>query len=162
MATPEDKIKELGIDLSNPPAPAANYVSAVTTGNLVYLSGQGPKKAGPVLAFVTGKVGKDLSVEEGYEAARLVAITLIAQLKKHIGDLNRVKRVVKLLGLVNSAAGFTESPKVINGASDLLVQVFGEKGKHARSAIGVCSLPSNIAVEIEMIVEIEPPKSSKL
>ena len=149
----EAKLKELGIELPPAVTPVANYVPTVRTGNLVFLSGHGPFKDDGTL--VTGKVGADLTDEEGYEAARLVAIGLLGSLKAEIGELDRVKRIVKLLGLVNCTAEFANQPKVINGASDFLVEVFGEKGKHARSAVGTNALPMNIAVEIEMIVEIE-------
>ena len=150
---PEEKLKELGIELPTPPTPVANYVPVVQTGNLVFLSGHGPLKDDGTM--IVGRVGEDLSLDEGYQAARRVAIALLASLKAATGDLNRVVRVVKLLGMVNSTADFTDQPKVINGASDLLVDVFGDKGKHARSAVGMNVLPGNIPVEIEMIVEIE-------
>ncbi len=148
----EARLKELGLELPSPAAPVGNYVPAVRTGNLVFLSGHGPIAKDRV---VTGKVGKDLTVGEGYEAAKIVALGLLGSLKDLIGDLNKVRRVVKLLGMVNCDAAFTEQPGVINGASDLLVEVFGERGRHARSAVGVNALPMNIAVEIEMIVEVE-------
>ena len=149
----------LGIDVSKPATPVANYVPAVRTGNLVFLSGQGPRRpeAGSDGGMVTGKVGDGVSMDEAYEAARLCGISLIAALKSEIGDLNRVSRVVKLLGMVNAAPGFTDHPKVINGCSDLLVDIFGDRGKHARSAVGMGSLPDQISVEIEMIVEVEAP-----
>ena len=150
---PEEKLKELGIELPTPPTPVANYVPVVQTGNLVFLSGHGPLKDDGTM--IVGRVGEDLSLDEGYQAARRVAIALLASLKAATGDLNRVVRIVKLLGMVNSTADFTDQPKVINGASDLLVDVFGDKGKHARSAVGMNVLPGNIPVEIEMIVEIE-------
>ena len=149
----EDRLKEMGIELPSAITPVANYVPAVVTGNWVFLSGHGPVKEDGTL--ITGKVGADLTVEQGYETARLIAIGLLGSLKAEIRDLDRVKRIVKLLGLVNCTAEFTDQPKVINGASDFLVEVFGEKGKHARSAVGTNALPMNIAVEIEMIVEIE-------
>lgn len=149
----EAKLKELGIELPQAGAPVANYVNAVRTGNLVFLAGKGPKKADG--AYVTGKVGQDLTEEEGYAAARLTAITQLAALKAEIGDLNKVKRVVKVLGMVNATPDFENHPEVINGFSDLIVEVFGEKGKHARAAVGMGSLPRNIACEIEMIVEVE-------
>ena len=150
---PEEKIAHLNIDISKPARPVANYVPAVRTGNLVFVSGQGPVK--PEGGMVTGKVGSEISLEEGYEAARLCGIRLLAALKAEVGDLNRVTRIVKLLGMVNAAPDFTDQPKVINGCSDLLVEVFGDKGKHARSAVGMGSLPDQISVEIEMIAEIE-------
>lgn len=149
----DNRLKELGVTLMEPTKPMANYVKAVRTGNLVYLAGHGPSKADGT--YITGKVGKDLTVEQGTEAARQTGIALLSTLKAEIGDLNKVKRIVKVLGMVNCTEGFTEQPKVINGFSDLMVQVFGEKGKHARSAVGMYALPQNIAVEIEMIVEIE-------
>ena len=148
----EDTIKKPGIDLTHPAAPVANYVPAVSTGNLVYLSGKGPTQSDGTM--MSGKVGSDLDIDQGYEAARLVGIQLLAGLREHIGDLNRVSQVVKVLGMVNSAPDFEDHPKVINGCSDLLVSVFGEKGKHARSAVGMGSLPGQIPVEIEMIVEV--------
>ena len=151
---PEKWLKELKIELHTPTAPVANYVQAVRTGNYVYLAGHGPKKADGSL--VTGKVGKDLRLEQAQEAARLTPIDLLSTLKSEIGDLKKVKRVVKVLGMVNATDNFKDHPKVINGASDLFVSVFGnERGKHARSAVGMASLPFNIAVEIEMIVEVE-------
>ncbi|MEC9292798.1 MAG: RidA family protein [Chloroflexota bacterium] len=148
----EDTIKKLGIDLDNPASPVANYVPAVSTGKLVYLSGKGPTQSDGTM--ISGKVGSDLNIDEGYEAARLVGIQLLAALREHIGDLNRVSRIVKVLGMVNSTPDFEDHPKVINGCSDLLVSVFGENGKHARSAVGMGSLPGQIPVEIEMIVEV--------
>ncbi len=148
----EEKLKELGLELPSAAKPMANYVPAVRTGNLVFLSGHGPLEKD---RLITGKLGSDLSVEEGYQAARLVAVGLLGSLKDLIGDLERVRRIVKLLGLVNSEPTFLEQPQVINGASDLLVEVFGDRGRHARSAVGTNSLPVNIAVEIEMIVEVE-------
>jgi enamine deaminase RidA (YjgF/YER057c/UK114 family) len=149
----EKKLKELGIELITPTKPMANYVKAVRTGNLIFLAGHGPTKADGTL--ITGKVGKELNTEQGAEAARLTAISLLSTLKAELGDLNKVKRIVKVLGMVNCTENFTDQPKVINGFSDLMVQVFGEKGKHARSAVGMYALPSNMAVEIEMIVEVE-------
>jgi enamine deaminase RidA (YjgF/YER057c/UK114 family) len=149
----EAKLKEMGIELPPAVTPVANYVPAVRAGNLVFLSGHGPFKEDGSL--ITGKVGSDLTVEQGYQAARRIAIGLLGSLKAAIGDLDKVKRVVKLLGLVNCGPEFADQPKVINGASDCLVEVFGEQGKHARSAVGTNALPMNIAVEIEMIVEVE-------
>jgi enamine deaminase RidA (YjgF/YER057c/UK114 family) len=151
--TPEEKLKALNIELPIIKAPIANYVQAVRTGNLLYLSGTGPSDANG--NAITGKVGRDLTVEEGQKAARSVAIAQIAVLKKELGDLSRVKRVVKVFGMVQCIDTFTEQPKVINGFSDLMVEVFGEKGKHARSAVGMSALPRNIAVEVELIVEVE-------
>lgn len=149
----EDKLTALGITLPDVPPPVANYVNAVQTGNLIFLAGKGPNK--PEGGYITGKLGADLDIEQGYEAARLTGIIQLAALKAELGDLNRVKRIVKVLGMVNAAPDFVDHPKVINGFSDLMVEVFGDKGKHARAAVGMGSLPQNIAVEIEMIVEVE-------
>ncbi|SMD44300.1 Enamine deaminase RidA, house cleaning of reactive enamine intermediates, YjgF/YER057c/UK114 family [Aquiflexum balticum DSM 16537] len=149
----ETRIIELGINLSQPSSPVANYVNVVRTGNLLFLSGKGPDL--PEGGYVTGKVGQDLTIDEGREAARWVAISQLAVLKAELGDLNKVKRIVKVLGMVNCGPDFTNQPQVINGFSDLMVEVFGEKGKHARSAVGMNALPSNIAVEVELIVEVE-------
>jgi enamine deaminase RidA (YjgF/YER057c/UK114 family) len=148
----EAKLKALGLELPPTPRPAANYVGAVQTGNLLFISGHGPTRDGQ-MAYV-GKVGKDLSVEQGYEAARLVALNCLASAKSVLGDLDRITRVVKVLGMVNCSEDFGDQPKVINGASDLLVQLFGDSGRHARSAVGMQALPFGIAVEIEMIVEV--------
>lgn len=151
--TPEQNLEKLGLKLSDPAPPVANYVRAVTTGNLVFLAGHGPATPD---GYITGKVGQDLTQEEGYEAAKVVGLALLSSLKKEIGELSKVKRIVKVLGMVNSATDFGNQPEVINGFSDLMVEVFGEEiGKHARSAVGMAALPRNIAVEIEMIVEIE-------
>ena len=147
------KLKELGITLSAPAKPVANYVKAVRTGNLLFLAGEGPVK--PEGGYITGKLGKELTIEQGAAAARQTGIVILATLKDQLGDLNKVKRIVKVLGMVNCTDTFVDQPKVINGFSDLMVAVFGEKGKHARSAVGMASLPSNIAVEIEIIVEVE-------
>lgn len=148
----ESRLAELGIELPSASAPVANYVNAVRTGNLVFLSGKGPLQEDGTQ--ITGKVGADLTIEEGYEAARITGINLLSALKSEIGDLNRVQRVVKVLGMVNSTPDFENHPQVINGFSDLMVEVFGDRGRHARSAVGMGSLPSDIAVEIEMIVEV--------
>ena len=150
---PEAQLEKLGIQLPEVSAPVANYVRAVKTGNLLFLSGSGPKKADG--SYITGKVGADLTIEQGYDAARITGINHLATLKAELGDLKRVKRIVKVLGMVNSSTEFTDQPKVINGLSDLMVEVFGERGKHARSAVGMASLPIGIAVEIELIVEVE-------
>lgn len=150
---PEAKLREKGIVLQEPSKPVANYVNVVRVGNLLYLAGKGPKR--PDGTDITGKVGKDLTIEQGYQAARTVAIQHIAVIKAEIGNLKKVKRIVKVLGMVNCEAGFPDQPKVINGYSDMMVEIFGEKGKHARSAVGMIALPNNIAVEVEVIVEIE-------
>lgn len=149
----EKKLIELNITLPSTPKPIANYVPSVKSGNLIFLSGQGPMT--PDGDFISGKVGADTSVDQAYNAARMVGMQLLSALKSEIGDLNKVKRIIKLLGMVNAIDSFKDHPNVINGCSDLLVEVFGEKGKHARSAVGVASLPNQIPVEIEMIVEIE-------
>ena len=149
---PEEKLKELNITLPEPPKPVANYVNGVRTGNLIFLAGKGPRRADGT--EITGKLGADVSIEEGYEGARLTAINQLAVLKDMLGDLNKVKRIVKVLGLVNSDPSFIDQPKVINGFSDLMVEVFGDKGRHARAAIGVATLPRGQAVEIELIVEV--------
>ncbi|MEQ9426334.1 MAG: RidA family protein [Cyclobacteriaceae bacterium] len=147
------KIEELGIELYDAPPPVANYVNAVRSGNLMFLAGKGPNK--PEGGYVTGKVGVDLTVEEGYEAARLTAIAQLSVLKTELGDLNKVKRIVKVHGMVNCDSDFGNQPEVINGFSDLMVEVFGDKGKHARAAVGMGSLPRGIAVEVEVVVEVE-------
>ena len=148
----EKKLETLGITLGKPAKPVGVYVPAVRTGNLVYTSGQGPDI--PIRGVYKGKLGKDFTVEQGYEAAKNCAINCLAAIKDLIGDLDKVERVVKVLGFVNSADGFHQQPQVVNGASKLLQTVFGERGAHARSAVGMKELPSNIAVEVEMIVSI--------
>ncbi|MGA7777112.1 MAG: RidA family protein [Paraburkholderia sp.] len=147
-----DKLKELGIELPTAGAPAAAYVMSAQSGNTVYLSGHIAKKDGKVWA---GKLGDNLSTEEGKVAARSIAIDLLATLHAHVGDLNRVKRIVKLMSLVNSTPDFTEQHLVTNGASELVADIFGERGKHARSAFGVAQIPLGACVEIEMIAEVE-------
>ena len=149
----DKKLKELGIELYTPSKPMGNYVKAVRTGNLLYLAGHGPTKADG--SNITGKVGKDLTTEQGYDAAKQVGVAMLSTLKAELGDLNKVKRVVKVLGMVNCTENFVDQPKVMNGFSDLMVAVFGDKGKHARSAVGMYALPSNIAVEVEIIVDLE-------
>lgn len=148
------KLAEMGITLPEASPPVANYVNAVRTGNLIFMAGKGPNKLDGE-GYVTGKLGSDLTIEEGYEAARLTGIAQLSALKAEIGDLNKVKRIVKVTGMVNADPSFTQHPSVINGFSDFMVEVFGDKGKHARAAVGMGSLPLNIAVEIEMIVEVE-------
>jgi enamine deaminase RidA (YjgF/YER057c/UK114 family) len=152
---PEQRLKELGLTLPAPVRPVANFVTAVRTGNLVFLAGHGP--CGEATEKVKGKVGKDRTIEEGYEAARQTALCLLATLKAEIGDLSKVKRIVRVFGMVNATDTFDQHPKVINGCSDLLVEVFGEHGKHARAAVGMASLPFNWTVEIEMVVEVAEP-----
>ena len=153
----EEKIKQLNIELPTPGEPIANYVPTVRfseTKNsmLVYVSGTGPRKENG--DYLTGRLGDDMTIEEGYDAAKLTGINILASLKKEIGDLNKIKRFVKVIGMVNSTADFYQQPAVINGFSDFIVEVFGDRGKHARSAVGMVSLPSNIAVEIEVVVEV--------
>ena len=155
----EKRLSEKGITLPEDAKPIANYVSVVRSGNLLFLAGKGPQN--PDGTYITGKVGKDLSVQEGYEAAKLTAIRQLAAIKAAIGNLDHVKQIVKVLGMVNCNADFTDHPKVINGFSDLMVEIFGDKGKHARSSVGMSSLPNNMAVEIEMIVEIENVSKKK-
>ncbi len=151
---PEEKLKQLDVTLMEASAPVANYVNAVRSGNLIFLSGKGPLQSNG--ENIEGKVGVDLTIEQGYEAARITGINQLSVLKSELGNLNKVVRVVKVLGMVNAAPEFTDHPKVINGYSDLMVAVFGERGKHARAAVGMGSLPGDIAVEIEMIVEVMP------
>jgi len=150
---PEAKLDSMGIELPQPATPVANFVNTVQVGSLLFLSGNGPLK--PDGKFITGKLGLDLSIEEGYEAARLTGINQIAILKNVLGDLSRVKRIIRATGMVNASPDFTKHPSVVNGFSDLMVAVFGERGKHTRAAVGMVSLPFNIAVEIDLIVEIE-------
>ena len=149
---PEARLAELGITLPEPPQPVANYVNGVRTGNLIFLAGKGPRYANG--REITGKLGQDVSIEQGYEGARLTAINQLAVLKAMLGDLKKVKRIVKGLGMVNSDPSFVDQPKVVNGFSDLMVEVFGEKGKHARAAVGMASLLRDQAVEIELVVEV--------
>jgi enamine deaminase RidA (YjgF/YER057c/UK114 family) len=150
----EARITELGITLPQPPKPLGNYVPGVRVGNLLFLSGHGPIRVEGRPA-PRGKVGRDLSTEDGYKAAREVGINLLGSARALLGSLDKVKRVVKVLGMVNSAEGFGDQPQVINGFSDLMVEVFGENGRHARSAVGMAELPTGIPVEIEMILEVE-------
>ena len=153
MGEAENNISNLGITLPESPAAVANYVPVVRTGNLIYLSGVGPAKKSDGSEF-KGKLGSDLNVEEGYDAARHTAINIIARLKGYLGDLDRVDQIVKVLSMVNSDPNFVDPPAVTNGCSDLLVEVFGEKGKLARSAVGVATLPGGMPIEIEVIVQI--------
>jgi enamine deaminase RidA (YjgF/YER057c/UK114 family) len=154
MGQIDKRLAELGITLPEAAKPVANYVPWVRTGNLVFISGQGPIEGGKVL--YPGALGKDVSLEDGVKSAKLCAINVLAQLKDAVGgDLDRVKRVVKLVGFVNATADFKDHPRVINGASDLMVEVFGDKGRHARSAVASPSLPMGISTEVEAIVEVE-------
>ncbi|WP_301172406.1 RidA family protein [Brevibacillus nitrificans] len=146
--TPEQRLQELNLELPHLRTPVGNYVASVRAGNLLFTAGQGVDQ-------YRGKLGRDLTVEEGYLSARQSMLNLLSAVKAELGELGKVKRVVKILGFVNSTEEFTEQPKVMNGASDLLVQVFGEKGKHGRSAVGMAQLPNDTAIEIEMVLEIE-------
>jgi len=148
----EQKLFDLGIEIHEAPKPLASYIPATKVGNLVFTAGQIPLKDG-ALAY-EGKVGKDITLEEGIKAATLCTINCLSVIKSEIGSLDNIKRIIKVTVFVNSAEGFTDQPKVANGASDLLVSVFGDSGKHVRSAVGVCELPIDSPVEIEMIVEV--------
>lgn len=152
--SPEQTLRELGIELPPPPQPIGAYVPTVTAGGLTFTSGQLPLAAGE-LKF-KGTIGTDLTAEQGYQAARVCLLNGLAAVRAAAGSLDRVKRVVKVVGFVNAAAGFNAHPQVLNGASDLLVQIFGEAGRHARSAVGASGLPLGAPVEIELIVEISP------
>ena len=151
---PEAKLKEMGLDLGQVSSPVANYVNAVRTGNLLFLAGKGPRPDASGRR-PKGKVGREYTVEQAYQHARTVGLDLLAVMKAELGSLDKVKRVVKVLGMVNAVPDFEDQPKVINGCSDLFVEVFGDKGRHARSAVGMGSLPMGIPVEIECIVEVE-------
>lgn len=146
--TPEKRLQELGLKLPDPRKAVGNYVGCVRTGNLIFTAGQGTNE-------YRGKLGEDVTIEVGYAAAKQCMLNLLTVVKQEVGDLSKVKRIVKILGFVNSSPDFTDQPKVMNGASDLLVDVFGEKGKHGRSAVGMAQLPLNNAVEVEMILEVE-------
>ena len=152
--TIEQRLQQLGISLPDPPRPVAAYVPTRLAGSLLFISGQGPVEAGEVR--FAGKVGQDVSLEEGAQAARFCAINCLAQARSALGSLDRVRQIVKLVGFVNAGPDFTQQPQVINGASELLIEVFGEAGRHARSAVGCSSLPMNIAVEVEMVLEVSP------
>jgi enamine deaminase RidA (YjgF/YER057c/UK114 family) len=148
----EARIKELKLELPAPPKPVATYIPAVLVGNLLYVSGHGPLR--PDGKMISGRVGAELSLDQGKEAARVVGLAILATMRNTLGSLDRVLRLVKVLGMVNAAADFKDHPQVINGFSDLMVEVFGDAGKGARSAVGMGSLPGNIAVEVEAIFEI--------
>lgn len=149
----ENRLTELKIELPAPPTPVASYVSYKIIGNMLYVSGQGPVINGKQM--YAGKVGQDVSTEEGYQSAQCCAINLIAQMKKAVGDLDKIKQIVHLKGFVASAADFYDQPKVVNGASDLMLKVFGEKGKHTRCALGTSVLPGNQPTEVEAIAELQ-------
>src|SRR4051794_1341162 len=150
---PEEKLRSMGLELQMPTPPTAKYVPAVQVGNLLFVSGHGPVRDGKV-QFI-GKVGREWSIEEGYEASKLTALNMLASIKLVLGDLGKVKRTVKLLGMVNCTEEFTRTPQVINGASDLFGELWGDNGAHARSAVGLQQLPNGMAVEIEGIFEVE-------
>jgi enamine deaminase RidA (YjgF/YER057c/UK114 family) len=150
--SPTENLQKLGIVLPKPSTPIANYVKWVQADKLIFVSGHGPSKTDGT--YITGKLGKELSLEQGIDAAKLTGINLLATLTAAVGDLSKIKRIVKIVGWVNCADNFTDQPKVLNGCSDLMVAVFGDKGKHARSSIGTNSLPNNMAVEIELVVEL--------
>ena len=152
--TVEEKLRQMGLELPEPPKPVASYLPCVRTGNLLFVSGQVPREKG-VLRF-SGHLGGNLNVEDGRQAARLCALNALSAVKQELGTLDRVRRIVKLTGFVASAAGFTDQPKVVDGASAFLAELFGERGQHARAAVGVNELPLGSAVELEMIVEVEP------
>jgi len=152
MSNYERRLQELDIEIPEPPEPVAAYVLARKAGNLVFCSGQGPMQEGKFV--YKGKVGSDINVDEGYDAARICALNCLAAIKSEIGTLNRIDKIVKVRGFVSSTEGFGEQPEVVNGASELLQEIFGENGKHARSALGTSQLPRNIPVEVEMVVSI--------
>jgi enamine deaminase RidA (YjgF/YER057c/UK114 family) len=153
MPTPEERLQELGVDLPAPAAPVAAYVPCVRTGNLVYVSGQVPSVDGKPTHL--GHLGDDVDLEAGRAAARTCAVNVLAALKAELGELSRVRRVVKVTGFVAATADFTDSPKVVNAASELFGEVFGDAGRHARAAVGVAALPLGVPVEVEAIVEVE-------
>jgi enamine deaminase RidA (YjgF/YER057c/UK114 family) len=148
----EHRLKELGIELPAPPKPVANYIPVVRAGDLLFLSGVLPSRDGQLV--MTGKLGQALSIEQGIEASKLAALNALSIVRSEVGSLDRVKRIVKMVGHIASAPGFTDQPQVLNGASDLLVQIFGEAGKHARVAVGAAELPRQAPVEIELIVQV--------
>ncbi|MBI3090798.1 MAG: RidA family protein [Candidatus Tectomicrobia bacterium] len=153
MGEIEAKLERMGLKLPTPMKAAGTYEPAIRVGNLVFVSGVGPRKDGALV--YKGKVGRDISMEEGYAAAKLCAVNSLGNIKAIVGDLDQVERIVKVLGFVNAPEGFEKSPLVINGFSDLLVELWSERGRHARSAIGVAALPSNISVEVEMVVQLK-------
>lgn len=158
--TPEDRLRALGLELPAPPVPVATYSLAVRTGDLLYLSGTTCYRDGRPMYH--GKLGREVTVQQGYEAARQTALNLLAVIRDEVGTLSRIGQIVKVNGYVNSAAGFTEQPAVMNGASELLVAVLGDRGRHARTSIGVAELPGDIPVEIEMIVQLAPrPRANR-
>ena len=149
----EQRLEALGFRMDDVPRAAGNYVGATRSGNIVFVSGHGPNQGKG--SYMTGRVGRDLTLEQGYEAARLCAVGCLRSIYALVGDLDRVTRVLKVLGMVMCVEGFTDTPKVINGCSDLLQELYGDAGRHARSAVGLYQLPNNIPVEVEMVVEVE-------
>lgn len=154
----EERLAELGIELPPTPEPVGNYIGAVQVGDLVFLGGVSNRVRG-VLKY-RGKLGRDLTIEQGYDAARMAAINHLATLKAFLGDLDRIERIVKLVGHINCAPGFNQLPPVLNGASDLLVEIFGEQGRHTRLALGASELNDDIPVETELIIQVRPPTAS--
>jgi len=152
--TAEQRVKELGLDLPSPPKSAGNYVAGVQTGNLLFLSGCVPQRADG--SYVRGKLGAELDVVAGYAAARITGLAMLARIRQVTGSLDRVARIVKALGMVNAAPDFIEQPKVIDGFSDLMIEVFGEHGRGARAAVGMATLSGGMAVEVEMVIELKP------
>lgn len=152
MSTPEQRVKDLGLVLPQASKPAGNYTNGVRVASLLFMSGCGPQR--PEGGYVTGKLGRTLSVEQGYAAARLTGLTMLANIRAELGSLDKVVRIVKTLGMINADPDFSDTPKVINGCSDLFVEVFGEAGRGARSAVGMATLPFQIAVEVEMVLEV--------
>jgi enamine deaminase RidA (YjgF/YER057c/UK114 family) len=150
----EAKLKELGLVLPDPPKPVANYVPVVRVGNLLFLSGVLPSRDGQLI--MTGKLGQELTIDQGKDASRVAVLNGLSIVKQEVGSLNHVKRIVKMVGHIASASGFTDQPQVLNGASDLLVSVFGDAGRHARVAVGAAELPRQAPVEIELVVEVLP------
>jgi enamine deaminase RidA (YjgF/YER057c/UK114 family) len=155
VATPDQKLAQLGIVLPSAASPIANYVPYVRTGNLLFISGQLPLQGGNIQPQHAGKLGREVTLEAGKEAARIAAINVLAQIHAALGSLDRVGRVVRLGGFINAAPGFTALAMCMNGASDFMVEVFGEKGRHARTTVGVAELPLDAAIEIEAVIEIE-------
>lgn len=149
----EQRLKELKLDLPPAPKPVGTYVGAVRTGNLLFMAGCGPRRMDG--SYIVGKLGSSMTIEEGYDAARVVGLNMLANIQAHLGSLDKVKRVVKVLGMVNADPDFADPPKVINGFSDLFVEVFGEAGRGARSAVGMATLPFRMAVEVEMVLEVD-------
>ncbi len=154
MSNIEDRLSQLGYDLPSPPPPIGNYLPAARSGNVMWMAGVGPRRADG--SRITGKLGSDLSMEQGYEAARWCALNLLARMKEELGDLDRVSRILKVVGMVNSEPDFGQQAQVVDGASDLFVDLFGDRGRHSRSAPGMGALPGNSAVIVECVIEVAP------